>query len=471
MKRYLPLLIIVSLFSCSSTALSKEQLLRQKEDKQHIRTWNRFADSLVKFHEYQLANHSVRTTEKNGGYGGLHDSDNFYREVHYYEKNSGKLLSRVQWEVENPETIHVIEVFVYDQDNELARDYLVAWLPGFRNAPIQTLVNLHNKTDELTAFRQFDASGERIYETCSGKHFNQDVDISIEDYELSPFAPERPAVMSTEAYTECFGSLPISAGVYLNPLAGLPLAAQRKLTTLSSADQSREGIELHVKQLTAEISALPKRAELYIERGDLFFKLHAFDKAISDYSSAIKLDSSLGQAWFGRGMARGRHGQVAAGIADLSVFIKQNPGSSLAYTKRGVRHIWNDDPTRAEQDLRRAIELDATNAEAHDDLGVILAQRKQYDEAISHLQQTIKHDPAYQKGFHNLATVYFITGDFKLALAMVNQGLALDPASRDSLLLKGEVLARLGQTEAAQAIIEEAEFLPESNWSEATSIK
>lgn len=471
MNKFLSLLIIFGLLVSALPAFAKDQSARQKEDKQQVRSWNRFAQSLLQLHKYQIGSHVVRTTEKNGGYGGLNGSGDFYREISYYDKNNGNLLSRVQWEIENPETDHVIEVFIYNQDNELVRDYLVAWLPGFRNAPIQTLINLHNHSDELHAFRQFDASGDRIYEHCEGKHFNQDVDISIDEYELSPFSLEKPAVMSTEAYTECFGILPVSAGAYLNPLAGLPLTAQKKLMSSSDTRESREGIEFRVKQLGEEISAQPKRAELYIERGDLLFKLQDFDKSISDYSKAISLDDSLDQAWFGRGMSRGRSGQLAKGIADLSIFIKRNPESSLAYTKRGVRYIWHDDHANAEKDLRRAIELDSTNAEAHDDLAVILAQRKEYDKAISHLQQTIIYDPSYQKGFHNLATVYFITGQFTNALSMVNEGLVLDPGSRDSLLLKGEVLYKLGQKEAAIAIIEEAEFLPESNWSESTPIK
>jgi hypothetical protein len=39
------------------------------------------------------------------------------------------------------------------------------------------------------------------------------------------------------------------------------------------------------------------------------------------------------------------------------------------------------------------------------------------------------------------------------------------------MLLKGEILKKLGSKAAAKEIIEEAEFLPEGNWSESTAIK
>lgn len=469
MKKLTTLIAVSSLLLSPVPIMAAERSAPQKEDKHQVRQWNHFADALMQLHKYQLENHEVRTSDKDAGYGGLNAVS--LNEVSYYDKASGKLLSRIQWDKQNPELPQTIEVFIYDQNNEISRDYLAAWIPGFRNAPVQTLINLHNYSDDLRAFRQFDASGERIYEYCEGNHFGQDIDISLEDYQLSPFAPTKPAVMKTEAYTECFGILPTSAGAYLNPLASLPLAAQKRLMSAADLDETREGIEFRIKQLDEEINSLPKHAELYVERGDLHFKLNNFDSAINDFSAAIKLNPTLDKAWFGRGLARGRSGQLAKAIDDLSVYIKRNPRSSLAYTKRGVRYIWNDNHASAEKDLRRAIELDSTNAEAHDDLAVILAQRKEYDKAISHLQKTIKYDPSYQKGFHNLATVLFITGKFDQALNMVNEGLALDQQSRDSLLLKGEILTKLGKPEQARAIIEEAEFLPESNWHEATPIR
>lgn len=72
---------------------------------------------------------------------------------------------------------------------------------------------------------------------------------------------------------------------------------------------------------------------------------------------------------------QGRLGKIKEAIADLSVFIQRHPNSSLAHTKRGVRYIWNGQLIEAEKDLKRAIELNPVNAEAHDDLGVLLAQR------------------------------------------------------------------------------------------------
>ncbi|MDP2678048.1 MAG: tetratricopeptide repeat protein, partial [Rhodoferax sp.] len=154
-----------------------------------------------------------------------------------------------------------------------------------------------------------------------------------------------------------------------------------------------------------------------------------------------------------------------------SVYIQRHPGSSLAYTKRGVRYIWIGDLENAEKDLKQAIALDARNAEAHDDLGVIMAQRGDFAAAISHFQSTLKSDPSYQKAHHNLAMVYYITGENQKALTSINASLKLISESRDSMLLKAAILESLGRHGEAKVAREEAEFMPEGNRSERAAVQ
>lgn len=231
-----------------------------------------------------------------------------------------------------------------------------------------------------------------------------------------------------------------------------------------------EVMEAEVARTTDALARAPRDARLYFARGAAHFKLRDFAQAVADFSAAIKLDDRLDDAYFGRGMALARNGDIDAGIADLSVYIKRNPNSSLAHTKRGVRHLWNGELDLAERDLKRAIALDANNAEAHDDLGVILAQREDYARAAEHFRTTIKLEPRYQKAYHNLAFVYYLMDQEPQALKAVDAALALGE-DRDSLLLKAVILEALGRAREAKAIKEQAEFLPEGNWSERAPIQ
>jgi hypothetical protein len=188
------------------------------EDKHHINNWNQFADRLQKLHEYQLQHHETYQKEGKGGYMG---NENFYREVKYFDKASGKLLSRVLWEVENPDQIHEIEVFLYGDDGRLKRDYLAAFYPVHRNAPVQTLINLHYHDENLHSFRQFDASGEKIYERCEGTFQHKPVNIALDDNDFWDPDKQTTALMKSKEYKACFGHTAANLGDYVNPLYGL----------------------------------------------------------------------------------------------------------------------------------------------------------------------------------------------------------------------------------------------------------
>lgn len=198
-------------------------------------------------------------------------------------------------------------------------------------------------------------------------------------------------------------------------------------------------------------------------------KEHA--EAIALFSRALTLDDSLDQAYLGRGLARGSSGLIDQGISDLSVFIARNPRSSYGYTKRGIRYLWKGDTESAYQDFLKAIALDPGNAEAFDDLGVIYAQRRDYRRALESFSTVIRLEPLYFKAHHNMALVYSILDQPELALAEVDKALQLKADARNSMRLKSVILERLGRHAQAHEAAEEAEFMPQENWTEVAPLK
>jgi len=226
-----------------------------------------------------------------------------------------------------------------------------------------------------------------------------------------------------------------------------------------------------IKNLTQELKATPKSTDLLIKRGDLYFQVHDFDKAIADYSAALKLDGHADKAYYGLGLAKGRNGDIPGGIKDLSVYLDRHPDDSYGYTKRGIRYLWIGDDKNAEKDLTKAITINPRNAEAHDDLGVVLARRGDYKEAKKNFLACVTNDPTYFKGWHNLAMVLYIFGEDKQALAAVDESLTLVPNQRSPMLLKAQILQAMGRVKEAAKVKEEADWLPEGNWSEHIPVK
>ncbi|MDH5445212.1 MAG: tetratricopeptide repeat protein [Gammaproteobacteria bacterium] len=453
---YLVLFLVVSL---PGYATKDPQIMQ--EDRQQIDDWKQFFNQLVKTHDWYKNNYPIKEVSRDGGYANNSD---YYQETSYYHRQNQRLLSRIRWIKNKPGQIHMIEVFVYDEKGRVNRDYLAAWLPGYRNAPIQTLVNLHHYNDKLHAYRQFDASGELIYEQCKGKYFNEKIMLSIEEEEFALYRDE--TADSYETYIACFEMLPKDIGPYQNPFQAEQKQQGWNKQTPAMAMNDYDAIDSVINKLTDQILHQPDAAHLYIKRGDAWFQLHEFDKAVRDYDQALNIDRNADQAWFGRGMAYGRMGQIDKGIADLGEFIKRNPKSSLAYTKRGVRHLWKGDREKAAQDLQKAIALNPDNAEAHDDMGVIYAQQGKLKKAVHHFSRTITIDPTYQKGHHNLAMAYHLAGNHNQALSMIDRALAIKENEKVSLLLKSQILEALGMHKQAALVQDKAEYLPDGNWSE-----
>lgn len=434
---------------------------------EQIEVWNGFANTLYRLHKNTVSGVGVEKTTIIGNYGGELFGHIKYTQSEYTRKEDSRLVSRIRKIKNEQGNFHTLEIFIYDEHGRVVRDYVAAYLPAFRNAPYQTLINLHYYDDDLHAYRQFDASGTRIFESCKGSVFDEKVEFLLEDYEIPDHISELDGALKQEAYRSCFDQISADVGIYLDPMKEVGATGSgSQVGMLDEYDQLVRKISTYSKILSTQVNNI----DVLIKRGDTYFVLHEFDKAIADYSRVIVIDPAYDAAYFGRGMARGRAGELEAAIHDLDIYIKRNPEDSRAYTKRGVRNIWQGNLDLAQRDLEKAIALDLTNSEAHDDLGVIFSQRKNYKVAINHFKAAIKHDPCYQKAYHNLATAFYINHEMEQSLEMVNQSLRMQPNNRDSLMLKGLVLKSLGRTREAEALIEEAEFLPDGNWSERFSL-
>lgn len=462
----------LSLYLAGLMLISNTSMANMKMDSVHVTNWNNFFSNVYGYHLYQMSQFDVYTKQSSGGYSG---QPNFYQQIEYYNKETHQLLSRIQWETNVPDQIHVIEVYVYDNNQKLKTDYLIAFLPEFRNAPIQTLINVHYKSDALHSYRQFDASGAKIYEQCQGQFFSEKVFISLMDDDFVSIEPDTIKTMNSEAYLSCFEHLPMRVNNYINPLKGLTIstaiAKKAGIQRIDTHSDSNNDLYQQIKLLSKKIQTSKNPVNLYIKRGKIYFKTHQFELASADYTTALKIDNSLYEAYFGRGMSLARQGKISQGIDDLSKYIQHKPNSSIAYTKRGVRYIWLGDLDSAEKDLKHAIQIKPNNSEAHDDLGVLYARKGDYRAAIRQFLQVIKYDPIYQKGYHNLALSYHIIGQYQAALKAINRALNISNNEKNSLLLKAEILMKSNMEQEAKTIIEQAEFLPEGNWSERFSIQ
>lgn len=208
--RFIVTVATLLLMACPVRAASPKVMQVEVEDG-HVATWNRFAVNIYQLHLQQIAARQTRQTVMTGEYNGLAAAGIFYKETSYHDADSGLLLSRIRADRDKPEIRHAVEAFIYDGQGRLVRDYSALYLPWSQNAPMRTMINLHYYKPDLHAYRQFDASGDLIYEQCKGTLSGVKVDISLEQQDIDARST------ATEAYRECFSGAAGAAGVYLNP--------------------------------------------------------------------------------------------------------------------------------------------------------------------------------------------------------------------------------------------------------------
>jgi hypothetical protein len=208
--RLIPVAVVL-LGTMVSAWASSPQVKHMEVDADHVTSWNRFADRVYALHSRQIAGREIRQTEVTGEYGGTAARGYAYKEISYHDARTGLLLSRVRVDRDRPSILHIVEVFIHDPQGRVIRDFASIYLPWAHNAPMRTLINVHQYNNGLHAYRQFDASGNRIYEQCKGRHAGTLVEISLEQQEIGPRAT------ASDAYQNCFAGVQETAGAYLVP--------------------------------------------------------------------------------------------------------------------------------------------------------------------------------------------------------------------------------------------------------------
>jgi tetratricopeptide (TPR) repeat protein len=134
-------------------------------------------------------------------------------------------------------------------------------------------------------------------------------------------------------------------------------------------------------------------ADFYYQRGD-------FEKALSGYESALKLNPSSPSVWDSRGMALANLGRLQEALE---------------------AHI-------------KATELDPEFAKAWNNQGVALADLKRYQEALAAYNTAIKLDPGFANAWYNMALTSAVLGDKERMLAGLKKVLLLDSGFKEAAM-------------------------------------
>ena len=163
-------------------------------------------------------------------------------------------------------------------------------------------------------------------------------------------------------------------------------------------------------------NAIPKkiRAAAFVIRGNTHQKKGDFDRAISNFNEAIKLESKHAVPLINRGNAYQEKGDFDRAISDYDEAIKLDFKLGFknadAFNNRGNAYQEKGDFDRAISDYDEAIKLgfklDSKNAVVFYNRGKAYHEKGDLDRAISDYDKAIKLEPNLTGAFHNRALVY-----------------------------------------------------------------
>ncbi|MCS7083883.1 MAG: tetratricopeptide repeat protein [Aquificaceae bacterium] len=139
-------------------------------------------------------------------------------------------------------------------------------------------------------------------------------------------------------------------------------------------------------------------------------------------------------------------------FAERSISISSN--NYRPYFARALVYERIGDLVRAEQDLRKALELNPTSAELLNHLGYSLLlwyEDKRLDEAESLIRKALEKDPENPAYIDSLAWVLYYRGNYSKALELLQK--ALEKEKEDPVLYEhfGDVLVKLGKPAQARS--------------------
>ena len=163
----------------------------------------------------------------------------------------------------------------------------------------------------------------------------------------------------------------------------------------------------------------PKTAAGFLARGELWFEKGEIDKAINDYSEAVRLAPGDVSVYENRAYCYLRRGEFDKAIADCNEAIRLDPNLALVWSYLATAYSQKDEISQDIDKLKHEVKTDPKNLDAYARLATLLAKLPQH--AIENRRKAV--DAARKacelSGWQNwqyvaaLANAYVDIGDYE----------------------------------------------------------
>jgi tetratricopeptide (TPR) repeat protein len=195
----------------------------------------------------------------------------------------------------------------------------------------------------------------------------------------------------------------------------------------------------------------------YIKRGDYYFDQGDDQRAIDDYSAALKFDPVSIRALVGRGTGYTSARRYDLAISDLSEAIRLRPKDGIIYVNRGMAYDVIGDRDRALADYTDAITLKPdVSSGAYFNRALIYDLKGDRNKAVADLSAAIKIDPKFARAYEKRGALLLLSGETERALDDFNRAIRLDEKLPVSYFNRGLIYKMRGDSARAESDFKEA---------------
>jgi tetratricopeptide (TPR) repeat protein len=203
----------------------------------------------------------------------------------------------------------------------------------------------------------------------------------------------------------------------------------------------------------------PPSAREIIERADERARAGDFDRAIAEYSSALRLDPANVTVLNNRAYGYWSKGETDLAIADYSEAIRLDPNNVMALSNRAVAYNFKGEFSRAIADLDKAVELRPADARVWNSRcwGRALAGKLQ--EALADCNESLRLQPDDVLALDSRGFTFLKMGRLDRAIADYDAALKLDAKLAGSLYGRGIAKLRRGEAEGGNSDVAAAKAI------------
>jgi len=220
---------------------------------------------------------------------------------------------------------------------------------------------------------------------------------------------------------------------------------------------SRSGIMLAIDYFERAIQKDPSFASAYAGLAEAAVRLgEKGEKARPPTLRALQLDDELSEAHAMMGLVRFRYDwDWESAENEFRRAIELNPNSTVARHYHAHNLLLTGRADEALLESKRWIELDPFSPAAYEHLGWQYVGLRRYDEAVQSLHQALQLDPNFHEAIHSLAMAYVQKGMLREAIALLNRAIDLSPGDKRDLAGLARAYALSGRRDDAMKIAKE----------------